>query len=817
MAPFLSHIPGPRRAIAIAIVLACLPLAGPYLPAHGAAPVFTPEERAWIARHPVVRVSFDRDWRPIEYVRNGRMQGVAAGYLGAVADMTGLRFELVPTRTWTDGNRALVDGQVDLIPSLSAQMLPPSLEGRVLRTREYFISSTVLVGRTSEVRVFHLHDLADRTVSIKRGGANEQMLHARFPHIRTLLRDTTEEALLDVKSGRADFALLCACSAQPFLHRRYIGELHANGPIPDLPVILSMGVRRDDAILKSILDKSLDSISVGQANAIVRRWVEQTDYGSPTLGAIVRYRAKEVALSVLFVLALVAATFHAHVLRQRARRSEHNRSRFFAVLSHEIRTPLNALIGSVELLRQTTPSREQTHLLHIAGTASEALSALLNDILTLSRIEANEIRLCRTATDLAELTRQTADVMRIRAREKGLALTITPDAGLPAALLVDAARVRQILYNLMSNAIQFTETGAIDIALSFAPPDAPSQPGTLTIAVSDTGIGIAPADQAAIFDAFRQVESGSGWRQGGTGLGLTICRMLAERMGGSIAVRSTPGTGSVFTVTLPARGIAAASNTPLPGNTPALPGSSDDEAVEPPRERRQPVILVIDDHRINLAVLDRQIRATGCVTVLAETGRQALESFSTGRFDLVLMDIDLGDIDGFTLTRRFRDLEAGTGTHTPIVSISASSEPDHHERALASGMDGLLDKPIRADALRTVVSLWCDLDLRRPPPAASPADDATDLAATYAALLQADLDTLDAARQRTDRTAALAILHRIRGAALIMGDTVTASACTRLHACLASGRSRDDGCRRAFASLRARCLAIDGAAQDAAH
>ncbi|KAG8155460.1 ATP-binding protein [Burkholderia catarinensis] len=815
MASLLSRLPGLRRAISI--VLACLPLVGPYLPAHGAAPVFTLEEREWIARHPVVRVSFDRDWRPIEYVRNGRMQGVAAGYLAAVADMTGLRFELAPTRTWTNGHRALVDGGADLMPSLSAQMLPPSLEGRVLRTRAYFISSTVLVGRTSEVRVLHLQDLDGQTVSIKRGGANERMLHARFPHIRTLLRDTTEDTLRDVKSGRADFALLCACSAQPFLRRRYVGDLHASGPIADLPVILSMGVRSDDAILRSILDKSLDSISVGQANAIERRWVEQTDYGSPTLGAIVRYRAKEVALSVLFVLALVAATFHAHVQRQRARRSEHNRSRFFAVLSHEIRTPLNALIGSVELLRQTTPSREQTDLLHIAGTASDALSALLNDILALSRMEANEIRLCRTATNLAELARQTADVMRIRAREKGLALTITRDAALPAALLIDAARVRQILYNLISNAIRFTEAGTIDIALSFTPPDARSQPGTLTIAVSDTGIGIAPADQAAIFDAFRQAESGPDRRQGGTGLGLTICRMLAERMGGSIAIRSTPGTGSVFTVTLPARGVAAVSNAPLPGDAPAPPHASDDGAVEPPRERRQPVILVIDDHRTNLAVLDRQIRATGCVTVLAETGRQALESFSTGRFDLVLMDLDLGDIDGFTLTRRFRDLETGTGAHTPIVSISASSEPDHHERALASGMDGLLDKPIRADALRTVVSLWCDLDLRQSPPAPAPADDATNLAATYAALLQADLDTLDAARQRADRTAALAILHRIRGAALIMGDTFTASACTHLHTRLASGSAHDDECRRAFASLRARCPASDGETQDATH
>ncbi|KWF27197.1 ATP-binding protein [Burkholderia pseudomultivorans] len=815
MASLLSRVPGLRCTITI--VLACGPLVGACAPAHGAAPVFTPEERAWIARHPVVRVSFDHDWRPMEYVSNGRMQGVVAGYLAAVANMTGLRFELVPARTWTDDHRALVDDRIDLMPSLSAQTLPPSLEGRVLRTREYFISPTVLVGRTFDKHVSGLQDLDAQIVSIKRGDVDERMLHARFPHVRTLLRDTTEETLRDVKFGRADFALLCACSAQPFMQRQYAGELHASGPLADLAVILSMGVRRDDAILKSILDKSLDSISVGQASAIMRRWVKQTDYGSPTLAEIVRYRAKEVALSVLFVLALVAATIHAHVLRQRARRSEQDRSRFFAVLSHEIRTPLNALIGSVELLCQTTPSREQTDLLHIAGTASEALSALLNDILALSRLEAGEIRLCRTAADLAELARQTADVMRIRARDKGLALTITADDALPAALLIDAARVRQILYNLISNAIRFTEAGAIDVALSFAPPDAPSEPGTLTIAVSDTGIGIAPADQTVIFDAFRQVESGPGRRQGGTGLGLTICRMLAELMGGSIAIRSTPGVGSVFTVTLPARAAAASSDTASPGDVPALPCTSDHSAIEPPREQRRPMILVIDDHRTNLDVLDRQIRAMGCVPVLAETCAQALESFSTGRFDLVLMDLDLGDIDGFILTRRFRDLEAGTGTHTPIVSISASAEPDHHQRALASGMDGLLDKPIRADALRTVVSLWCDLAPHQPPAAPAPPDDATDLAAAYAALLQADLDVLEAARQRADRAAGLAILHRIKGAALTMGDTLTADACARLHACLGGDGASDDECRRAFASLRARCLASDGEARDATH
>ncbi|MEY8174903.1 ATP-binding protein [Burkholderia multivorans] len=792
--------------LCLAVAVACLPPIAQGQPSDGTTPVFTPDEREWIARHPVVRVSFERDWPPIAYVRNGRMQGIAASYLEAVSGATGLRFELAPTKTWAEGNSALIDGKVDLIASLSSLSLPPLLEGRVLRTREYFISSTIVVGRSSQMSVFRLRDLYGHTVSVKRGGAIERLLRDRFVHIRMRLRDTTEETFLDVESGQADFALLCDCAAQPFPAYPHGTELQLSGPLADMPVILSMAVRQDDTTFKSILDKSLRAISVDQANTILQRWIGHTSYGSPpTLAAIARYRAKEVALLLLFVLVLVAATFYSHIYRRRAVLSEHNQLRLFAALSHDIRTPLNALIGSVDLLRQTVRPHEQAELQHIAGTASESLSALINDILAFSQLEAGEIRLHTTPTDVAELSRQTADMMRLRARDKGLALTVSPDTTLPDTLLIDAARVRQILYNLISNAIKFTESGAIAITLSFAPLDSPSGPGMLTLAVSDTGIGIAPADQAVIFDVFRQVELDSCKWHAGTGLGLSVCRMLAELMGGTITVHSSPGVGSVFTVVLPASAAAldaSGHDAPPPAPRGDAVELSASGAQVPTHEHRRPVVLVVDDHRSNLAVLHRQIRSTGCVSMLAESGQQALELFSTRRFDLVLMDLNLGDFDGFTLTQLFRNIEAGTGSRTPIVSISASSDLDHQERALASGMDGLLEKPIHADALRTVISLWCDLDLRLPShPSPVAAEGGAYLATTYSALLNADLDTLNAALINGDNTSALAIVHRIKGAAQVVGDAFTVNACARLHACL-TGRCGNDECRRVLASLR---------------
>ncbi|MUM76558.1 response regulator [Pseudodesulfovibrio sp. F-1] len=372
------------------------------------------------------------------------------------------------------------------------------------------------------------------------------------------------------------------------------------------------------------------------------------------------------------------------------------KSAFLANMSHEIRTPLNAVLGMAELaLRVDDPTRKNECLSRVleAGTS---LLTVINDILDFSKIEARKLALERIDFDVREVLRTALDMHRLHAADKGLVLVAEVAGEVPRAIVGDPGRLRQVLVNLVANAVKFTEAGGVTVRIGVAQgrdPAATEESLTLEFAVSDTGIGIPRKKRRAIFKSFLQADDSITRKHGGTGLGLAICKLLVELMGGVLAVESEEGRGSTFSFAV-RFGV---------GDPEALEADRAEVEAAPPRPGLR--VLLADDNALNRSLALDLLAEKGYEAVAVENGAQALEAVRSQRFDLVLMDVQMPVMDGITATRAIRDPGSGAlDPQVPIVALTAHALKGDRERFLGAGMNGYIAKPIRIDDFYATVA-----------------------------------------------------------------------------------------------------------------
>lgn len=538
------------------------------------------DEAAFLRRNPGLKIGFRQDWPPFEFSQNGATEGLVPDLVTRLEQQLSVRFSRQILEPGEIPEDQLSQGKVDMLPAVTRT---PQLEESFLFSRAYLTVPIALAIREGGRFIGELRELRDERVGVVNRQAGHDYLLINHPDLDLYPVSSVEEGLLALSNGDLDAMVTHIPAVSYTVARLGLSNLRITSITP-YQYELRFAVRKDQPELLGVVNKALGSLDSNETESIYNRWIhldveQETDYTVVrriVLIAVVvvliflywnRKLSREVDERIRSENALRrseeelrSAKQDAERLARQAEAASRAKSEFLANMSHEIRTPMNAVIGYSDLLSNTVKDPQQRNYLNAIRAGSRSLLMLINDILDLSRIEAGKMRLDYSAVSMRRLLSDVRHIFDLRATEQGISLEVSVDSRMPAAMRLDETRLRQVLFNLVGNAIKFTHEGGVTVRATATPlgSDGDSAKATermlrsqLVVTVKDTGIGIPEDQHQQIFDAFEQQEGQSSRRYGGTGLGLAISRKLVRMMGGELEVESEPGMGSTFTVRLP--------------------------------------------------------------------------------------------------------------------------------------------------------------------------------------------------------------------------------------------------------------------------
>lgn len=666
------------------------------------------EENRWIQQKHRVRLLINPDYPPYTLVdHDGELRGIMGDLLNIIQLQTGIEFEPITVNSSSEKLKYIASGKWDMYITIPHNNEPT--ENTAISEPITNVSFVIVSNRNEAADALRAYPLRI-ALPVRHILANDLKQH--YPKATWVNVDNDSIALEMVRSGEVDAAVTTELLARYMIDHYYSQNMHYTLLTGMPPVSMNFAIAGEQPELKSILNKALNAIPPREILQMTERWSKISNIQKDTW----HLYSKQFYHLAIFTLVLFAIIFGwglslsrevrkrrqsqclleeqlqlkealSHELeaeKDKAIQATKAKSRFLASMSHELRTPVSSIVGFLELLSSPElSSGQRKEAIELAGVTAQSLLELIGKILDVDKIECGKYQLAPQWTDLSQLINMQCHSFDALAKQKGIALRIDSDLDVNERVFIDLQALRQVLTNLVGNALKFTEQGYIQVAAHLTPKD--DKHSTLVVTVSDTGCGISQEDQATLFHRYAQARQGR--QQTGSGLGLVICKELVTLMGGTLEMSSRPGEGTTFTITLPVE-TARQSLKPTP--------DAPDVALSLPHLS----ILIADDHPTNRLLLKRQLNAIGYSVDEACDGEEAEAKIDKKRYDLLITDVNMPKKDGLALAASLRRKYE----HLQIWGLTASALSQSSDQCLQSGMNLCLFKPVSMQTLSEKLS-----------------------------------------------------------------------------------------------------------------